>query len=70
MDASVHGGGSVGGFDDSKGVEIGAKKPLVRGDVKGDDVVFPFEHGEHRVLEKKRSIYVGGHTGLPNRGKK
>lgn len=47
MDASVHGVGSVGGFDDSDRVEIGAKKPLVRGNVKGDDVVFPFEYGEH-----------------------
>jgi len=47
VDASVHGVGSVGGFDDSDRVEIGAKKPLVRGNVKGDDVVFPFEYGEH-----------------------
>ena len=46
MDASVQGVGSVG-VDDSKGVEIGVKKPLVRGNVRGDAVVFPFEHGEH-----------------------
>jgi len=51
-------------------VEVGVKKRFVGGDVEGENIVHPFELGEHRVIGKKRHMNVGSHVWLPNRGKK
>jgi len=63
---------SVGGvsINNHKGVEGGAKKRLIGGDVKGEYIVHPLKPGEHRIGGKKRHMNIGGHTCLPNRGKK
>jgi len=58
------------GVNDPEGVENGDKKRLAGGDIKGEDVGYPFKLGEHRVVGKKRHMDVGSHTWLPNRGKK
>jgi len=46
---------SVGGvrIDNPEGVETGAKKRLIRGDVEGKDIINPLKPGEHRVVAKK-----------------
>jgi len=63
---------SIGGVsvDNPKGVEGGAKKGLIEGDVKGEDIVYSLKPGEHLVVGKKRHMNVGSHAWLPNRGKK
>jgi len=63
---------SVGGLgvNNPKGVESGAKKRLIGGDIKGENVVLPLKPREHRVVGEKGDMNVGSHTWLPNRGKK
>ena len=51
-------------------MEVGVKERLVGGDVEGENIVHPFELGEHRVVGKKRQVNVGTHAWLPNPGKK
>jgi len=62
---------SVGGVsvNNPEGVETGATKRLIGGNVKGEDIVYPLEPQEHRIVGKKIHMNVGSHTWLPNRGK-
>jgi len=62
---------SIGGvsINNPKGVEGGAEKRLVGGDVEGEDVIHPLEFGKHCLIGKKRHMNVGSHMWLPNRGK-
>jgi len=62
----------IGGvsINNPKGVEGGAERRLIGGDVEGEDVIHPIEFGEHGVIRKERHMNVGSHTWLPNRGKK
>ena len=50
-------------------MEGGAKKRFVGGDIEGENIVHPFEPGEHRVIGKKRHMKVGSHSWLPSRRK-
>jgi len=69
VDSVVNSIGRVG-FDNPKGVEISAKKRLIGGDVKGENILLPIKPGEHRVVGKKRHMNVGSHAWFLNRGKK
>ena len=62
---------SVGGVgvDNLEGVEGGAKKGFIAGDVEAANIVQPFKPGEHRVVGEKSHMDVGGHAWLPNCGK-
>jgi len=64
----VHGVGGVG-INYPERVEGGAKKGLAGGDVERENIIHPFEPGEHRVVGKKRHMNVGCHSWLPNWGK-
>ena len=68
MDPVVHGVGRVG-INYSERMEGGAKKRLIGGDVERENIIHPFEPGEHRVIGKNRHVNVGRHSWLPNRGK-
>jgi len=63
---------SIGGVSvhNPKGVEGGAKKRFIGGDVEGEDIIHLLEPGEHRVIGNERHMDVVSHTWLPNRGKK
>jgi len=63
---------SVGGvsINNPKGVEGGAKKKLIGGDVEGKNIVRPLKPREHRVSGKKKYMKVDSHAWLPNRWKK
>jgi len=62
---------SVGGvsINNPEGVERGAKKRLSGGNIKGEDIIYRLEPGEHRVVRKTEHMNVGSHTWLPGRGK-
>jgi len=62
---------SVGGVgvNNPEGVETGAKKRLIGADIEGEDIIYPHNPEEHRVVGKKRHINLGSHTWLPNQGK-
>ena len=62
---------SVGGvtINNPKGMEGGAKKRLMGGDVKGENIIYPLKPGEHPVIGKKSIINVGSHAWLPTPGK-
>ena len=69
VDPVVHSISRIG-VNDPERMETGAKKWLVRGDIKGEDVVHPLKVRKHRVVGKKRHMKVGSHAWLPNRRKK
>ena len=62
---------SVGGvsINNPDRVESGAKKRLSGGNIKGEDIIYPLEPGEHRVVGKKEHMNVGSHAWLPSLGK-
>ena len=49
-------------------MEFGAEEGLVGGVIKGEDVVHPFEPGQHPKVGKQRSVQIGRHTWLPTVG--
>jgi len=55
---------SIGGIgiNNAEEVETGAKERLIRGNVKGENIVYPLKPGEHGVVGKKRHVKVGSHT--------
>ena len=57
------------GINNPQGVEGGAQKRLIGGDVEGENIVHPLKPGEHREIGKKRHMNVGSHAWLPNRRK-
>ena len=69
VDPMVHRIGRIG-INNPEGVEIGAKRRLIGGNIKGKDIVHPPKLGEHRVVGEKRHMNVGSHSWLPSRGKK
>jgi len=52
-------------------VEIAVEQRTLGRDVEGNDVIHPFEPGEHRKSRKKSILNIGScQTGLPSAGKK
>jgi len=62
---------SIGGVgvNNPERMEIGAKKRLIGGDIEGEDIIYLFKPGEHRVVGKKRHMNVGSHSRLSDRRK-
>jgi len=58
------------GVNQPERVKGGLEKRFLGGDIKGEDVIHPFEPWEHRKRSKKEYVNIGRHARLPDRGKK